>query len=284
MLYECHGHIMMDGRSYKDAADRHRSGPDEAAVRQALSDLAGAGVGYFRDGGDPFGVSLMAKELAPEYGIEYVSCAFAIHKKGCYGSIVGKAYSDLAEYRALLKKAAEMGAQYIKIMLSGLIDFETYGKITGTARDREHIRDITTAAHDMGFAVMVHVNGAEAVRDAADCGVDSVEHGCYADSEAVDAMRCGDVVWVPTLAAINAFCGREGVSPGVPERIIQAHMEAVCMAARAGVRIACGSDSGAVGVPHGPGTVRERELLGKAGLADADIDAASEEIRRRFRR
>ena len=34
-----------------------------------------------------------------------------------------------------------------------------------------------------------------------------------------------------------------------------------------GVIVAAGSDSGAVGVPHGPGTVREYELLSRAGIS-----------------
>jgi len=50
------------------------------------------------------GVSLLAAKLAPEYGIEYRSPAFAIHRKGRYGSMVGKAFETMAEYRALVEE------------------------------------------------------------------------------------------------------------------------------------------------------------------------------------
>ena len=55
MLYDCHGHIFMDGISFREAAARHKNGPDETAIRTALGALQSKGVVYFRDGGDPFG-------------------------------------------------------------------------------------------------------------------------------------------------------------------------------------------------------------------------------------
>ena len=106
-LYECHGHLLMDGSDYAKAKKRHENGPDETIIRAELAALEKAGVTYFRDGGDALGVSLRARELAEEYGIELRSPAFAIHKKGRYGSIVGRSWSDAGEYRALIRKAAE---------------------------------------------------------------------------------------------------------------------------------------------------------------------------------
>ena len=41
--------------------------------------------------------SRWAKALALEYGIDYRTPIFAIHKKGHYGSIVGHAFSDLKD-------------------------------------------------------------------------------------------------------------------------------------------------------------------------------------------
>ena len=82
-LYECHGHIMMDGADFSAARERHRYGVDRPAVESALAALRDAGVVYFRDGGDAWGVSVLGRELAPAYGIEYVTplvyqCAFTI--------------------------------------------------------------------------------------------------------------------------------------------------------------------------------------------------------------
>ena len=282
LLYDCHGHIFMDGRSFREAADRHKNGPDEGAVRSALKALQGEGVVYFRDGGDPFGAGLFAREIAPEYGIEYATCAFAIHKKGHYGGIVGFEWSDMNEYRALVKKAKSLGAQFIKLMYSGLIDFGCYGEITGAALEREEIKELVNIAHGEGFAVMAHVNGARAVLDAAECGTDSIEHGCYADTACFEAMKQHGTIWVPTLAAIRGFCGRAGYEGGVPERILETQLESVSRASEAGVKIACGSDSGAFGVPHGEGTACEMRLLSQAGVPKAHIEAANNQLRQKF--
>lgn len=282
MLYECHGHVMMDGLNYKEAAARHREGVSEKAVREALRGLHNAGVTYFREGGDPFGASLLAARLAPEYGIEYRSPVFAIHKKGTYGGIVGRAYEDLSEFLSLVREAKKLGADFIKVMLSGIIDFDNYGVITGTPREREHIKELISIAHGEGFSVMAHVNTAEAVLAAAEAGLDSVEHGCYVNKECIAAMREHNVIWVPTIAAVNAFVGREGFSATVPQEILETHMENVKKAVLAGVTVAPGSDSGAVGVPHGRGAEDEYRLLAMCGITKEAADRAGEEVRRRF--
>ena len=282
MLYDCHGHIFMDGISFREAAARHKNDPDETAIRTALGALQSKGVVYFRDGGDPFGAGLFARKIAPEYGIEYATCAFAIHKKGHYGGIVGFEWTDLHDYRALVKKARELGAQFIKLMYSGLIDFTCYGGITGVPLERGEIKELVNIAHAEGFAVMAHVNGAKAVLDAVECGTDSIEHGCYADPACFEAMKQHGTLWVPTLAAIEGFCGRAGYEGGVPERILETQLEAVSQASKIGVKIACGSDSGAFGVPHGEGAANEMRLLRQAGVPKARIDAANIELRQRF--
>ncbi len=41
---------------------------------------------------------LLAARLAPEYGIDYRTPVFAIHKNGHYGSIVGRGFDDLKEF------------------------------------------------------------------------------------------------------------------------------------------------------------------------------------------
>ena len=79
--------------------------------------------------GRRLGVSLLAAQLAKEYGLAYCTPAFAIHRKGRYGGIVGLAYSDMAEYRGLVARAKSQGASFIKLMFSGLLDFDVYGHI-----------------------------------------------------------------------------------------------------------------------------------------------------------
>lgn len=99
---ECHAHIFMDGVDYKKAAAAHENGPREDLIREHLAAYQKAGISYVRDGGDPYGAGVLARSLAPEYGITYRTPVFAIHRAGRYGKIVGRAFSDWKEYCALV--------------------------------------------------------------------------------------------------------------------------------------------------------------------------------------
>ena len=283
MHYECHGHLMMEGTDYALSRAKHETAPNEAVVRCALSSLRDAGVGYFRDGGDPLFVSVLGRELSGEYGVEVVTPVYAIHKKGRYGSIVGRAWRDMAEYRALVEGVRAHGGDFIKIMASGIITFRTYGELSCPGLTLDELTEMVRIAHGEGFRVMTHVNGAETVRAAALAGVDSVEHGYFVDAAAMDAMVEHGVIWVPTLAAVEAFVGRDGFDNAVTESTLRRQQEALAAFVSMGGIVAAGSDSGAVGVPHGQGARREEALLGEAGITSEQFRAGSERVRRLFR-
>ena len=114
-------------------------------------------------------------------GLRTSTPVFAIHKKGHYGGIVGRAFSDWKEYEALVKEVRERGGNFIKVMFSGIMDFSNCGAVTEPPLLQEEIREMIHIAHEEGFAVMAHVNGAGAVKDAVEAGVDSVEHGNFMD-------------------------------------------------------------------------------------------------------
>ena len=283
-LYECHGHALMDGAEFSAARRRHAAGVDTAAVRACLAALQGAGVGYVRDGGDALGVSLFARSIAEEYGLIYRSPAFAIHKAGRYGAIVGRAWRDLKEARALIAEAKAEGCDFIKLMFSGIITFMKYGELSCPGLAPEEIAALTEIAHGEGFAVMAHVNGAETVRAAIDAGTDSIEHGYFMDDACLRALADSDSIWVPTVAATHAFIGRAPFDPKATRRTVETQLAMIHRAAELGAQIASGSDSGAVGVPHGAGTGTEYALLRAAGLTDAALEAANRALAERFTR
>ena len=131
MFGECHAHIFMNGFDYQGAVKAHEKKPNEDLIRQHLSAYQKAGVTFVRDGGDRFGASLLAREIAPEYGITYITPGFAIHREGCYGKVVGEPYSNLKEYAELVKRLRADGGDFVKIMTTGIMDFDTDGHVTG---------------------------------------------------------------------------------------------------------------------------------------------------------
>ena len=130
-MVDCHIHMVLDGVNWKDAIARHKAAPREALIRQTLGHYQALGFSYLRDGGDRWGVCDLAAKLAPEYSIRYRSPGFPIYKTGHYGGFIGRGFAGLAEYRALVREAKTRGAHFIKLMISGLMDFSQYGVLTG---------------------------------------------------------------------------------------------------------------------------------------------------------
>ena len=260
-LFECHGHLMLDGTEYARARARHGGGADRTALAENLAALRAAGVRAYRDGGDPLGVGLLGRDMAEEYGIRAASPVFAIYKRGRYGSILGRSYEDLSEYRALLSKVRRQGGDFIKLVVSGIITFREYGELSCPGLPAGEIRELIRIAHGEGFSVMCHANGPEQVLAVAAAGGESVEHGYFSDDDCLSAMAETGCVWVPTLTAVEAFLARPDTDRTVAEATLTRQQDAVRRAARMGVKLACGSDAGAAGVPHGAGAARERELL-----------------------
>ena len=207
---ECHAHIFMDGKNYKKAVERHKNGVDESVIRSHFVCYQTQGIHFVRDGGDALGVSRRAKELAPEYGIDYRTPIFAINKNGNYGKIVGKGFDTLKEYTALVKEVKTQGGDFIKIMTTGIMDFDTDGGITGEALRAQEVKEMVHIAHEEGFAVMCHTNGTKAVEALIEAGADSVEHGNYMEEQTIKSLADSDLVWVPTVTVVpNMFgCGR----------------------------------------------------------------------------
>ena len=288
MLGECHAHIFMNGTDYRKAVQTHKVQANEASVRSALEAYRKAGVTYVREGGDPYGASLLAGRLASEYGIEYRSPVFAIHKNGHYGKIVGRGFDTLKEYHQRVLEAASEGADFIKIMTTGLLDFNDDGKVTGTPVDEAEVREMVHIAHEEGFAVMSHTNGIYGTRAAIEAGVDSLEHGNYMDAETIAMLADSNTVWVPTLVTVRNLVGCGRYEDSVLNPIIHQAEVLVRLAYQKKVKVAPGSDAGADMVPHGKGILQEweafRQILGDSGEVKEWLKTGEKEIRDRFKR
>jgi len=286
MAADCHIHMVLDGVWWRDAIARHREKPDEAWIRARLSEYREGGFTFLRDGGDAFGASALAARLAPEYGIDYRTPLFPIHRAGRYGGFIGRAFDDMASYRALVDEVKRGGGDFIKIMISGLMDFSEYGRITSEPLKAAEIAEMIRIAHGEGFAVMAHANGAATVRAALDAGVDSVEHGSYMDGECLRELAVSDAVWVPTAVTIGNLLGKGRYPEDVVRRILKMQLANVREAAALGAKLAVGSDAGAWRVFHGQGARDELVLLrGAIGPGAEDLLAAGlAEIEARFHR
>ena len=287
MFGECHAHIALDGIGFAQSAALHAAGPDEHHIRSCLEAYRDCDISFVRDGGDAWGVLHRAMQLAPEYGIDYRTPVFAIHKVGHYGSIVGRAFGNLREYEALVGEAIAQGADFIKIMTTGILDFGEFGRITSEPLDGAEVREMVRVAHEQGLAVMSHTNGKEAFLDAIEAGVDSIEHGNYIDLECIAALAEARTCLVPTVVAVRDNRGAGSHDSAIIDRICDVARETVASAIEAGCLIALGSDAGVAGVPHGQGVCDEyaffQETVSDRMLLDAALERGETFIAETFR-
>ena len=282
MNCDCHIHMVLDGADWRFAIARHKEKPQDAFILRTLETYQRLGFGYLRDGGDRWGVGKRAKELAPDYGIVYRTPCAPLCKAGHYGGFIGETYASLREYRALIAENRKNGADFVKIMISGLMDFNRFGVLSEPGLPGEEIRELVHIAHEEGFSVMAHANGTETVIAAAEARVDSVEHGAYLNQEALHAMKEAGTVWVPTLSAIGNLRGKGRFQEKAVEAILASAQENAASFAAMGGLLAPGTDAGAWAVPHG--SLTEYALLGEAlgSGADALLAKGLAAIRERF--
>ena len=265
-MVDCHIHMVLDGDWWKTAIARHSQGPEIPWIRGILERYREEGFTWLRDGGDRWGAGAAARALAPEYGIRYRTPLAPLCKEGHYGSFIGLTYGNLRQYAQLVQAQKAKGADFIKIMISGLMDFDRFGRLTEDGLDDDTIRQLVHIAHEEGMSVMAHGNGAKNVTAAAMAGVDSIEHGAYLNDEALHAMQEAGTVWVPTLSTVGNLRGKGRFSEPDVCAILESALENVKTFAAMGGLLAPGSDAGAWAVPHG---LKTEEALLRQTLGDA---------------
>ncbi len=279
MTADCHIHMVLDGVDWKAAIRRHSICPNEAFIRRALQAYAQLGFAYLRDGGDRWGVGAKAREFAGRCGITYRTPLAPLCKAGHYGSFIGETYENLKEYADLVVKTRKNGGDFIKIMISGLMDFDRFGVLTEDGLSPAEISQLVHIAHEEGMSVMAHANGKAALY-AAESGVDSVEHGAYLDRETLCAMQENGTIWVPTMSTVGNLRGKGRFSEADVEKILEHLLANVAAFHQMGGLLAAGTDAGAWAVPHGSTT--EEGYFALAGVDAAALCRGLAVIQKKF--
>jgi len=171
--------------------------------------------------------------------------------------------------RRATRRQIQAGADVIKITATGGVLSNTAAGVGQQLSDPE-LEAIVDAAHAMGRRVTAHAHGVGGINAALRAGVDSIEHGSYADAETFRLLRQGNRYLVPTMMAgwwVGQLAEQGGtLSPAQAEKARAVGPALVAMARRAraaGARIAYGTDTGVS--PHGM-NAREFQLLVEAGF------------------
>lgn len=261
MRYDLHIHMVLDGVDFRTAIDSHRSCPCDSLIRARLEQYRQRGITFLRDGGDAWDVSLRARELSKEYGIDYRSPGFPIYKKGHYGSFIGRGFDTIEDYRRLLDELHEKNADFVKLMISGLIDFSKANTLTEEGLSPEEICQLVDLAHTEGFAVMLHTNGDRAANAAMDAGAESIEHGAFFSRDTLLRLARTRTLWVPTLSTIGNLIGCGRYPDEVTAPLLRKQQDNVAFVVENSGLVGLGTDAGAYGVFHSEAVSQERDYL-----------------------
>ena len=284
-LVEPHGHLYMSPwpldpkrRIDPGSKGRHFEGCD--AVRRAEMAFR-AGIGLFRDLGDPLGCNLAVRRAAedPARALPRIQAAgAAIHRVGRYGRFIGEGVPDPSGMAAAVRRRIEEDrVDVLKLVPTGIINFQKARVTAPPQLETPEIAAAVAAARRAGVSTSAHASGAEGIARAVAGGVDFVEHAYFVEDETLRAMADRGTVWTPTLAPVHvqwvhaAECGLSVEVAGGLRRILDRHAEQILLGRRLGVRILAGSDSGAPGVEQGRGLVLELELLEAIGIPAPDL-------------
>ena len=183
--------------------------------------------------------------------------------------------------RLAVREEIMKGANQIKIMASGGVASPN-DPIHYLGYSEAEIRAIVEEAEHAGTYVMAHAYTPKAIYRAVAYGVRSIEHGNLIDEETAQFMAEKNAYMVPTLITYEALAN-EGASLGLPavsvakiETVRSQGQKALEILAKAGVKMALGSDLLGESHRHQSEELRIRaSILGNgAALQQATLNAA----------
>lgn len=151
------------------------------------------------------------------------------------------------EIRKAVREHIKRGADSLKIMMSGGV--ATAGlPVQSEQFSVEEVKTAVYEAHRVGMKVLTHSIGLQAIRNAIEGGVDSIDHGQYLDEECALRMKERGIYLVPTFGPFHYYTEvrkAEAWRIQRAEAIKDQHQRAFRLALEVGVPIAMGSDCGA---------------------------------------
>lgn len=174
-----------------------------------------------------------------------------------------------AEVRKAARKQLAMGADLIKLLVTGAVTSTKYERYDAIQLRPDEIRAAVEIADDNFKHVAAHAHALDGIRNAVECGCRTVEHGSYGDEAVFRLMAERDCWLVPTMCittamfADPAFAAR--VPPHIRDRYGDIHelrVEMLKTAKRSGVKIAMGTDVGTPG-NHAGDNMQELEVMVK---------------------
>jgi imidazolonepropionase-like amidohydrolase len=268
-IIDCHDHLAHLGKDM-----RRRLGTDQSlAVLQTgrwATETLMTGVTSFRDAaGVDLGVK-MAVESGVIAGPRLFISLVIITQTGGHGDLMQPCglsadfpvlpgvpdgiVDGVDACRRKVREVIRMGADCIKIATTGGVGSPMGGPTTKQFT-LEELRAMVDEAHAAGKPVLVHAHGGEGLRMCLDARVDSIEHAALAEDRDLERMAELGIWLVPTLSVTHRLKEALDRDPNALPAYSAAKLPGVLAAQRrsfkkaieCGVKIAMGTDAGAMG-------------------------------------
>jgi imidazolonepropionase-like amidohydrolase len=175
------------------------------------------------------------------------------------------------QIRHVVRAQMKYGVDVIKVAASGGV-FSRGDQPGAPQYSLEELRVLVEEAHAGGRRVAAHAHGAQAIKNAAIAGVDSIEHGSLIDDEGIKLMKQHHTWLVADIYNDDYILGK-AVELKIPQEFVEKEKaigriqrENFARAVKAGVRVAFGTDAGIY--PHGD-NARQFAFMVKYGLTPA---------------
>jgi imidazolonepropionase-like amidohydrolase len=177
------------------------------------------------------------------------------------------------EFRRAVREEIKQGAEIIKMFVTG--GHGTVAPAEQTEMSRSELSAGIEAAHERGVLVRGHIANRDALHMALDARIDVVDHGDGLDEAAIGRMVDQGTFLVPSQLFPARFAemmggGGLGFTAAMAQDIEHA-LAILPVANEAGVKLLCGDDYGAIGLPHGRYADELEFYVKEAGIAPLDV-------------
>ncbi|MBB2482289.1 amidohydrolase family protein [Bacillus sp. APMAM] len=282
-LIDCHVHLIWDGGTDPQAVVNNLSSEMEVlhAYKHATEYLQ-LGITTVRDVASPNNSVLTVRNAINQNLLEgptIIASGPAICMTGGHVHYIGVEADGPDEVRKAARKLLKQGVDLIKLMATGGI--YTFGEEPGSPQlTTEEMLVAVEEAHKKNKKVAAHAEGLAGIRNCIEVGVDTIEHGIFADDECLELMKEKGIYLVPTMVVMKRLAEDERIAPWALEKakkVVAPHKSMLEKAIKLGIKIATGTDCGS---PVTPPKYYFDELIvmKEAGMKPIDVIHASTRI------
>ncbi|MDM5225030.1 amidohydrolase family protein [Cytobacillus sp. NJ13] len=282
-LIDCHVHLVWNGSADPQSVIKNEENDRIAleAYKHALDTLK-LGVTTVRDLGAPDRTVLHVRNVIDSgllLGPTIIASGAPICMTGGHVYYLGYESDGPDEVRKNTRRVLKEGADLVKVMATGGI--YTKGEEPGSVQlTIEELSAAKEEALKKNKKVSAHADGIEGIMNCLEVGIDTIEHGIYADRQALEIMKNQGTFLVPTMAVMRQLIS----SPDIPafalekaKQVVGPHFSMLQEAVQIGVKIATGTDCGS---PLTPPRYYYDELaiMHEAGMSEMEVIKASTNV------